>query len=173
MSAARCPPVPRKGDARLHERLFGAICRRAQRPFTVDIMASPDNRQTHRFIALEAHPKIPGFVGANCMALDLARLSPIAAVPEYIYACPPWTMVPAVISHLAQCNVAGAIVAPLQPGTAWYGWLRQRAEVYELAAEGEPDVFWDARTGFTTPLPPSRTPLIVAFFDFTSTRDSE
>jgi hypothetical protein len=163
IASGRAPP--RKGDAQLHPRLFARVQAEARQAFTVDAMATPRNRQMHRFISLEAYPDTPGFVGTNCLSLDLARLNPWGT-REYVYVCPPWTLVPVVLSHLAQCHGGGAVVAPLQPTAPWYGWLAQRAAIHLLAHDGDADVYLDARTDFTSPLPPARGAVIVAFFDF-------
>jgi hypothetical protein len=65
---------------------YGHTCLRevqryAPHRLTVDLTATPDNRQVHR---------------TNCLAHDVSRLSPLGP-REYVYACPPWAIVPVLL----------------------------------------------------------------------------
>ena len=119
-------------EIKLSRRLFDAVCRLVDRPFTIDACAAHDNHHLPRYICGPA-------------SLDSAAVAQNAFLflfgdHEFVYCFPPWALISALWRHFRLTRSAGVMIAPNDATRQWFGMLHAEARsVTTIAAKRDAD----------------------------------
>jgi hypothetical protein len=132
----------------------------AGQAFTIDGMATMQNRQTERYISL-VNSDIDRPVAVNVFSYDFKG--------EFAWLNPPWVMIPAVWAHLRAHRAHGVILVPESPQRQWWPMLQREAiAIKKIANAGQHGVHAYYKHGKPQPAGPAPAALIAAKFDFRS-----
>lgn len=150
-----------RSDHMLRPEYFDEVQEWAQETFTLDVCASPDNRQTQRYVARQYIPSDPDCVAGNVLAYHF----PFAA-REFLFVNPPWVIMGPVWRHLRLSRTCGVVIFPERPDEPWFPWLIEDClEVAFLADTGDV-VFNHPSLDFRDSVGPVPWPVLMGYFDF-------
>jgi hypothetical protein len=129
-------------DKMLHPDIFKAVAAWAGFQPTIDLFATPENRQTTRFFARQPHT-VAGFLGADCMAQGpLLKQLQASGSPEWLWVHPPWSLISATWSFLRACKSVGIMIIPGHVQMSWFYRITHEAtRLTRIAHTGQQRVY--------------------------------
>jgi hypothetical protein len=158
------PPTFVTPDISLNAALFARVQAWAGRAFSIDLCASPIDRQVTRFVG-RYNWQHPDQVATNVLAHA-------PAPGEFCFVAPPWRLIAPVFRHLRDCGAVGVALVPYTPTAVWWSaafahvGFRDDSHVVEVARAGTPGVYETRAVHPPTPTGTLRADLLAVKFDF-------